>query len=173
MRSTTGCRSTNALLVLTDPVPEISAPRTKTRALLVPTPIAAAFLSFTSIVACSEAFGDTSGCSLEAFPAYGQTWSGIPVLPNVIVAESFSDLMDSSSCGYMAAVKLTAAEEWYEQQMADIGWELVSRKKEDVATVLSFRREAEALTVSLQPSDAAVIVLLVRPKPDERTEPTR
>lgn len=132
---------------------------------------AAAFLLFTSIGSSSEAFGDTSGCSIETFAAYGQTWSGIPVWPKAILGQSSID-PDPSLCAYGTETKLTSVEEWYEQQLVDAGWHLVSREKVGEGTVLSFRRVAEAIRVGLQPSSAGTIVFMKRLEPNKTMEPT-
>ena len=132
--------------------------------------IAAAFLLVTSIVSSSEACGDTAGCSIESFAAYGQTWSGIPVLPNAILAQPSTD---SSSCAYAVRGQIASVGEWYEQQLTAAGWRLVSREKLGEGTVLFFRREDEAIRVGLLPGNEVTKVLMKQLEPNNAMEPTR
>lgn len=117
---------------------------------------------------CSAAHDDTPNCSAEAFAAYGQTWSGIPVLPNAILMQPS---IDEGSCGYLVQAKLASVEDWYEQQLVDAGWQLATRETAGELTALSFRRGGTTLKVILQPSYGATIVLMKRPEPNKTMEP--
>ena len=115
--------------------------------------VAATFLLIFLVLSASEAFGDPLGCSTEAFAAYGQTWSGIPVMANAMLMQPS---IDQASCGYVAQAKLVSVENWYKQQLADAGWRLASRESGGDLTALSFRRGDETFKIVLQPSYGAV-----------------
>jgi hypothetical protein len=132
--------------------------------------VAAAFLLILPVLSASEAFGDTLGCSTEVFAAYGQTWSGIPVMANAMLVQPS---IDKASCGYVAQAKLVSVENWYKQQLADAGWRLAGRENGGELTALSFRRGDETFKLILQPSYGATIVIMERPEPNKTMEPTR
>jgi hypothetical protein len=132
--------------------------------------VVAAFMLYLPIISASGAAGGLADCSAEAFAAYGQTWAGIPVFPNIILVQPG---IDEGSCAYAAEAELRSIEEWYERQMSDAGWRLVDRQHEGEPTTLLFRRGDKTFKLILQSSFGATTVLMNRPEPNKTMEPTR
>ena len=124
-------------------------------------------------LSAAEAYDSASECSLDAFAAYGQTWSGLPVIPKVISVRSG---IDGTLCGLLVDAKRETIEEWYQQHLIKDGWRLAHRHEpaEGVeSTLLIFLRGEQTFKLSLTPGAGGTIVLMFKPEPNKAMEPTR
>ena len=134
--------------------------------------IVAAVLLVASLTTLSaaESSAGTSDCSSEGFAAYGQTWAGIPVMADAILAKPN---IDEGSCGYVAPAKPESVEKWYQQRLVETGWHLANREHANELTVLWFQRSEQIFKIILSQTYGATIVLMKRPEPNKTMEPTR
>jgi hypothetical protein len=124
-------------------------------------------------LSAADASESASDCSLDAFAAYGQTWLGLPIIPNVT---SVTPGGGGRLCGFHVEAKLDTTEEWYQHHLITDGWRLVNRH-EDVegvrSTLLTFQRGGQTFKLILGPGLSGTIVLMFRPEPNKAMEPTR
>jgi hypothetical protein len=105
-----------------------------------------------------EAFATNIGDSLDPQGTPVQEWRGIPIMPQALAGQEFSE-----SNTYSFRVNATAQEvqEFYNQQLGTLGWtQPFEIPLETDGGLLMFQKEAGSLMILITPSEDSVVVLL-------------
>lgn len=85
-------------------------------------------------------------------------WNGVPVMPGAIAG-------DGDEEGYIFTIEATPqqVQEYYQLELAKLGWQLLAREAGDSSLMLIFVDNASAtLTVSILTKDQQALVLLAK-----------
>lgn len=85
-------------------------------------------------------------------------WNGIPLMPGAIVGEG-----DDESYIFTIGATSRQVQEYYELELAKLGWQPVAQEDNDSSIMLMFVKDDTAtLTISILSKDDQTLVLLVK-----------
>jgi hypothetical protein len=86
-----------------------------------------------------------------------EAWEGIPVMPGAQAGEE-----QEGSYAFTVPVEKFEVQNFYETQMAGLGWTLVhTGTSEQGALILLFRKEAETATITVAPQPEGNLLILI------------
>src|SRR5690349_10333768 len=88
-----------------------------------------------------------------------QEWRGIPILPQAIAGQEFSE---NNTYSFKANVTAKEVQDFYNEKLASLGWsQPFSLPIESEGGLMVFRKDQDSLAVTITPSEGSVVVLLV------------
>ena len=88
-----------------------------------------------------------------------QEWRGIPILPQAIAGQEFSE---NNTYSFKANVTAKEVQDFYTEKLAALGWsQPFSLPIETEGGLMVFRKDQDSLAVTITPSEGSVVVLLV------------
>src|SRR5829696_815030 len=88
-----------------------------------------------------------------------QEWRGIPILPQAIAGQEFSE---NNTYSFKANVTAKEVQDFYNEKLAALGWsQPFSLPIETEGGLMVFRKDQGSLAVTITPSEGSVVVLLV------------
>ena len=88
-----------------------------------------------------------------------QEWRGIPILPEAIAGQEFSE---NNTYSFKANVTAKEVQDFYNEKLTALGWEQpFSFPIEAEGGLMVFRKDQNSLAVTITPSEGSVVVLLV------------
>ena len=88
-----------------------------------------------------------------------QEWRGIPVPPQAVAGQEFSE---NNTYSFKANATAKEIQDFYNEKMSALGWEQpFNFPIEAEGGLLVFRKEQSSLAITITPSEGTVIVLLV------------
>jgi len=88
-----------------------------------------------------------------------QEWRGIPILPQAIAGQEFSE---NNTYSFKANVTAKEVQDFYNEKLAALGWsQPFSLPIETEGGLMVFRKDQDSLAVTITPSEGSVVVLLV------------
>jgi len=88
-----------------------------------------------------------------------QDWRGIPIMPEAIAGQEFSE---NNTYSFKVNVTAQAVQEFYDEQLTALGWsQPFSFPVEGEGGLMVFRKEESSLAITITPSEGSVVVLLV------------
>ena len=88
-----------------------------------------------------------------------QEWRGIPILPQAIAGQEFSE---NNTYSFKANVTAKEVQDFYTEKLAALGWsQPFSLPIESEGGLMVFRKDQDSLAVTITPSEGSVVVLLV------------
>jgi len=103
----------------------------------------------------------------EATPNFGnifdpqdtpiQEWRGIPIMPQATNGQEF---IERNTYSFEAKVTVKEVQEFYEENLASIGWMQTFGMPNDAEGIFIFQKENGILTIEILPSDGTALVML-------------
>ena len=88
-----------------------------------------------------------------------QEWRGIPILPQAIAGQEFSE---NNTYSFKANVTAKEVQDFYTEKLAALGWsQPFSLPIETEGGLMVFRKDQDSLAVTITPSEGSVVVLVV------------
>ena len=88
-----------------------------------------------------------------------QEWRGIPIPPEAIAGQEFSE---NNTYSFKANVTAQQIQDFYNEKLATLGWEQpFSFPIEAEGGLMVFRKDQSSLAITITPSEGSVVVLLV------------
>jgi hypothetical protein len=88
-----------------------------------------------------------------------QEWRGIPILPEAIAGQEFSE---NNTYSFKANVTAKEVQDFYDEKLAALGWsQPFSLPIETEGGLMVFRKEQSSLAITITPAEGSVVVLLV------------
>ena len=88
-----------------------------------------------------------------------QEWRGIPIPPDAIAGQEFSE---NNTYSFKANVTAKDIQDFYNEQLAALGWsQPFSLPIEAEGGLMVFRKDNNSLAITITPSEGSVVVLLV------------
>ena len=111
-----------------------------------------------SVAPTFEAIATDFGSMLNPQGAPVQEWNGIPVMPQATAGEEFSE---RNTYSFKAPVTTQEVQDFYNQKLTALGWKQpFSLPGGAEGGIMAFQKDSSILTVTITPSDNAVVVLL-------------
>jgi hypothetical protein len=106
----------------------------------------------------AEAFATSIGNSLDPQGTPVQEWRGIPIMPQAIAGEEFSE---SNTYSFKANVTAQEVQEFYSNELTALGWtQPFEVPLEAEGGLLMFQKENSGLMILITPSEGSIVVLL-------------
>ncbi len=88
-------------------------------------------------------------------------WNGIPVMPQAIAGQQFSD----NSYSYKVPASISDVQTFYTQKMKDLGWEsLFNTELSSEGGLLIFQKDSDTVTFTVLPdtNDSANVIVMIQ-----------
>ena len=87
-----------------------------------------------------------------------ETWKDIPIMPQATVGQEFTD---TTTYSFKADVTAQEVTDFYSEKLAALGWaQPFSVPGQSNGAIMIFQKDNNALTITVAPSDGAVVVVL-------------
>lgn len=88
-----------------------------------------------------------------------QEWRGIPIMPDAVTGQEFSE---SNTYSFKANVTAKDVQDFYNQRLTELGWsQPFNVPFESDGGIMVFRKDQSSLAVTVMASEGSVVVLLV------------
>jgi hypothetical protein len=88
-----------------------------------------------------------------------QEWRGIPILPEAVAGQEFSE---NNTYSFKANVTAQQVQDFYNEKLTALGWEQpFSFPIEAEGGLMAFRKDQSSLAITIIPSEGSLVVLLV------------